>query len=89
MTLTLIIFVGLPYSSVGEKKWIPNKIEDYNTKHILDSPDSFLWSIFISQPNGTEQAVAGKKSRTVSPTAKITRPNVISDGSNDQMIRVD
>ena len=30
----------------------------------------FLWAILTSQPTGTEQAVAGEESRTLSPDAK-------------------
>lgn len=41
--------------------------------------------MFISQPPGTEQAVAAEESRTLTPTAKITYTRAASD----QLIQVD
>lgn len=38
---------------------------------MLDSPDSFIWSVFRLQPTETEQAVAGKRAEHSRP-AKIT-----------------
>lgn len=52
---------------------------------MLDSRESFLWSIFISQPTGTEQAIAGEEGRTLSPVAKISYLRATSD----QVIQVD
>lgn len=60
-------------------------MEVCNTENSWASPDSFLWSIFILQPTGIEQAVAGEESRTLSPVAKITYTRATSD----QVVQVD
>lgn len=51
----------------GKKdKWVPNKTEVYAIENMLDSPDSFIWSVFRLQPTETEQAGAGEEGRTLS-----------------------
>lgn len=57
--MTWTIFVGHLYFTVG-KKWVPNKTKVYTIENILDSPNSFIWSVFILQPTGTEWATAGE-----------------------------